>query len=396
MEQEFIQKLEALKSSLEGKTKDQVDAAVKSFEETFEAKATESMNSLVGEAKSQFESKAAEIEKGLAEVKEYASKLDAKMNEVSMNELKAGGFESRMQKFIKDNGERIQKFRKGMAFDSQELKAVGNMTTANLTGDEEREYSRDTVIVPGRLIHFVDLCGPDVNVGVGTYTYPRETGAGEGAIAAQTEGSDKSQRDYDFTNVDVATDFIAGFAVYSKKMRNNLPFLESFLPVALRRDYMNAEDAAFETVLSAAATASAVTSGEKIERIFKEVAALAGANHAPNGIVMTPADYFDVLVMEKSTGAGYGLPPGVVVEDSGLMRILGTPTVWSNWMTANEYYVGDWSRINRVVTEGLSLEFSEHDEDNFRKNNITARIEAQVGLAVHQPSAIILGDFTAT
>jgi len=44
----------------------------------------------------------------------------------------------------------------------------------------------------------------------------------------------------------------------------------------------------------------------------------------------------------------------------------------------------------------LSLEFSEQEGTNFVKNNITARIEAQVALAVEQPLALVYGDFTAT
>jgi hypothetical protein len=67
----------------------------------------------------------------------------------------------------------------------------------------------------------------------------------------------------------------------------------------------------------------------------------------------------------------------------------------ATWLAANKYYVGDWTRVTKVTTEGLSLEFSEVEGTNFVKNNITARIEAQVALAVEQPAALIFGDFTA-
>ena len=49
-----------------------------------------------------------------------------------------------------------------------------------------------------------------------------------------------------------------------------------------------------------------------------------------------------------------------------------------------------------LLTEGLSVDFSDSDEDNFRKNNITARVEAQVGLAIERTDALRLGDFTNT
>lgn len=391
---ELKEELSGLKNDLTGKTQEQIKSAMADMEVKFQKAIEEKMEGGVkAEDLAKFEEK---YNEGVKSLQDHLDKLDVKMQSRKEAEIAGKGFEGRMQEFIKSNGEKISKFRKGLAFDSMELKVVGNMTTGNLTGDEERAYSREVAAVPGRLVHFVDLCGPDINIGVGTYTFPRETGS-EGAIATQTEGADKGQIDYDFTNVDVTTDFIAGFAVYSKKMRNNLPFLESFLPQALRRDYMNAEDGVFNTALAAAATASSeiITGQNKVEMIISELAALEGSNFGANGIVMRPADWYDILVTEKSSGAGYGLP-GLVSFENGVLRVNGIPVFKANWLAANKYYVGDWSYLNRVVTEGLSLEFSEHDEDNFRKNNITARIEAQVGLAIHRTDSVIYGDFTAT
>jgi hypothetical protein len=39
----------------------------------------------------------------------------------------------------------------------------------------------------------------------------------------------------------------------------------------------------------------------------------------------------------------------------------------ATWVAANRYYVGDWSRVNKIITEGLSLEFSEQEGTNFVK-----------------------------
>ena len=295
---------------------------------------------------------------------------------------------------ITENAEEIVKVSKSHSV-GLSLKAVADMTIGTaLTGDQPREYNFDTVMLPGQLVDVADLAG-SIDIGVGTYTYPRETG-GEGAIATQVEGSSKAQVDYDLSMIDVSPDFIAGFARYSRKMRNNLPFLESFLPNALRRDYAIAENSAFNTVLAAAATASTqiITGKNMIEMLINEIATLETANYAPSVIVVRPADFWTIMVTEKSTGAGYGLP-GVVSMDGGQLRINGIPIVKANWMAANKYYVGDWSRINKINTEGLSLAFSDVEGTNFVENNITARIESQTALAVEQPAAIIYGDFTA-
>jgi HK97 family phage major capsid protein len=386
MNEELKAELANIKSGLETKTALEVKNAIEAFEVKLTATNKAQFET---ELKAVTDALEAKFTADLKVVQDHADKLDVKLQERG-SETKG---EDTLVKSIKDNFEGISNVRKGNAL---QVKAVGNMTLpVNLTGDAPRDYNFDTVMVPSQLLNVSDLVG-SVNISGGTYTYPRETGT-EGSISAQTEGSSKSQIDYDLTMVDLATNFIAGFCRYSKKMANNLPFLTSFIPRALRRDYAKAENTIFNAVLAAAATASTqiITGKNKIEMLMNEVATLEGINFSANGIVVRPADYWDILKIEKSTGAGYGLP-GIVTLENGQLRINGIPLYRANWLAANKYYVGDWSRINKIVTEGLSLEFSEVEGTNFVTNNITARIEAQVGLAVEQPSAIIYGDFTAT
>ena len=385
--------LDGLKNDLKGATEKEIKSAVASFEK----KNNEAIELLKKEQKEAFDASLEAVKNELAEqvkaVQDHANKLDVKVNKAKAVEIKTPV--DAVKEGIKENFESIKRVKKGSSFD-MDIKAVGNMTLSNnLTGDAERDFSNVVAKVPNQKVSFSDLIGV-IPIEGGTYTFPRE-GAGEGSIATQTEGSDKSQRDYDFTHVDVATDFIAGFAVYSKKMANNVKYLEGFLPEALRRDYIKAESTIFNTALAAAATAStelAASHSNYSEQIMAEVATLEALDHDVNAIVVTTAIYFDLLQTEKSTGAGYGLPIGWTF-DGNVLRCLGIPVVKANWLAANKYYVGDWSTIKKVVTEGLSVQFSTEDEDNFRKNNITSRIEAQVGLAIHRPDAIIYGDVTA-
>ena len=381
MDEKLLAELANIKSGLETKTAAEVKSAIDAFETKMTASNKDAFETELKAVKDAFELK-------LKEVQEHADLLDVKLQAKSVETKN----EDALVKSIEMNFKGISEVRKG---NTLQTKVVGNMTLgANLTGAQPKDYNLDVVMIPGQLVNVSDLVG-SVNISGGTYTYPRE-GAGEGSIATQTEGSSKSQRDYDFTMVDLNTDFIAGFTRYSKKMANNLPFLTSFIPNALRRDYAIAENSIFNTVLAAAATASAqiITGKNKIEMLLNEIATQEGLNFPVNAIVVRPADYWDILKTEKSTGAGYGLP-GIVTLEGGQLRINGIPLLKANWLAANKYYVGDWSRINKIVTEGLSLEFSETEGSNFVNNNITARIEAQVGLAVEQPAAIIYGDFTS-
>lgn len=371
--------LEGIKAQVESKTAEQA-VEVKGLIEALEAKMKSENDATIDALKADLKS-----------IQEHADLLDVKLQEKNV-ETKSEGYFDVMEKALNDNFTEIKEVRSGK---SVQVKAVGDMSlSANLTGAQPKDYNFNTVMIPGQLVNVADLVG-SVNIAGGTYTFPRE-GAGEGSIATQTEGSSKAQRDYDFTMVDVNTDFIAGFTRYSKKMANNLPFLTSFIPNALRRDYFIAENSAFYTVLAGAATASSqvITDKNKIEMLINEIAALENSNYAVNGIVVRPSDFYDIMKTAKSASSGYGLP-GIAVYENGVLRINGIPVYKATWLAANKYFVGDWSRVNKVVTQGLSLEFSEQEGSNFVKNNITARIESQTALAVEQPAAIIYGDFTA-
>jgi hypothetical protein len=162
----------------------------------------------------------------------------------------------------------------------------------------------------------------------------------------------------------------------------------------LRRDYYKAENAAFQTLLASQATASTeiITGKTKAEMLINEIGKLQDADYnETNYIVVKPTDYLSILKTAKDDLAA------AVTYDAGILRVAGVQVLKaSNWLPANKYYVGDWSRVSKVTTEGLSLEFSETEGSNFVNNNITARIEAQVGFVVEQPAAVIYGDFTAT
>jgi len=373
--------LEVLKKDLEGKSKAEVKTAI----DAFETKQNDAIKAMETSLKDEFQ-----VE--LKKVQDHADKLDIKLQKKN-----TGGSNAPvdgLKQLITDNFDEIKKVRKGSKVNI-ETKAVGDMSLgASLTGDQPRDYSNTVARVPNQLLNFANLVDA-VAISGGTYTFPRETGS-EGSIGAQVEGTLKNQIDYDLTMVDVNTDFLAGFCVYSKKMANNLPFLESFLPQALRRDYWKAENASFSAVLATEATASTevITGKNQIEMVVADMAKLEGLDFSANAIVLTPADFWNIMVMEKSTGAGFGLP-GFTTFEGGQLRINGIPVYRANWVPTSKYFVGDFTQVKKVTTEGLSVEFSESDVDNFRKNNISARVEAQVAIAVHRPDAIIYGDFTA-
>ena len=371
---ELKEQFEAFATKMEGKSQVEVKAAI----EAFEVEVKGLVEGSVKEVKESFDAQL----KGL---QDQADAMDLKMQEKTAQMEVKGDF---LVDAIKENGEAIVKAKNNSSVNI-EVKVVGDMSTANLTGDEPRDYNFDIVAFPAQKVNVSDLVG-SVNIGGGTYTYTRETGA-EGSIGAATEGLSKSQIDYDFATVDVATDFIAGFARYSKKMRNNLSYITSSIPSMLRRDYFKSENSIFNGVLEADATASTeiITGKNKAQMLMNEIAKLEDADYDTNGIVVRPSDYMDMLKAAKDD------LESAVTYEGGVLRVAGVQVLKATWLTANKYFIGDWSRINKINTEGLSLEFSDVEGTNFIKNAITARIESQTALAVEQPLAIVFGDFTA-
>jgi len=366
--------LENLKIEVKGANEKEVKSAI----EAFETKNNEFIANQVKDVKDA-------LEADLKAIQDHADKLDVKLQEQKSQKESKGDF---LEVAIKSNSEAILNVKKGQEV---QLKVVGDMTTANLTGDEPRDYNYDIVKFPSQKVNISEIAR-NVSISGGNYTYTVE-GAGEGSIGAQTEGSSKNQRDYDFTTVDVATDFIAGFARYSRKMRNNLSYIASSVPMLLRRDYFKAENAAFQTVLAAAATASTeiITGKTKAEMLINEIGKLEDADYVDNNlIIVKPTDYLSILKTAKADLAS------AVTYEAGVLRVAGVQVLkGSSWLPANKYYVGDWSRVTKVNTEGLSFAFSEEEGSNFVKNMITARVESQTALAVEQPLALVYGDFTA-
>ncbi len=363
--------LKDLAEKLEGKSKNEVKGAI----DAFELKHKEAIELAVKEVKDTLGAE-------LKAIQEHADKLDVKLQSKVKSEAK---YVDNIKAAILENANSIKNINESKV----SVKAVGDMTTGNLTGDEPRSYNYDIVAFPSQKLNVADLVG-SVNIDGGTYTFTRETGS-EGSIGAQTEGSSKAAIDYDFSTVDITTDFIAGFARYSKKMRNNLSYIASAIPDLLRRDYFKSENAAFNTVLAASATASSeiITGKTKVEMLVNEISKQEEANYDVTGIVVRPADYYGILKTPKDDLAA------IVSYENGVLRVNGIQLFKANWLAANKYYIGDWSRVNKINTEGLSLQFSDVEGTNFVKNNITARIESQTALAVEQPLALIYGDFTA-
>ena len=271
-----------------------------------------------------------------------------------------------------------------------DLKTVGTMTTtSNLSGDGQATYNQRQGLVPAQKINMRDLIPTAVSP-TGLYVTYRETGS-EGSIGIQTEGNPKSQIDYDLTEVKVVSDYIAGFARFSKQMMFQLPFLQNTLQRMLLRDFYKKENATFFNTVSQAATGSTTTSATvDVEQLVDWIANQLDANFDASFALVSYSQWARLL---KTKPMDYSVPGGVIIDPNGNIRIAGVPVVGASWVTDDKALIIDANYIERVETEGLRVEFSYEDSDNFQRNLVTARVECFEDINLMRTDAVIYGDF---
>jgi len=261
--------------------------------------------------------------------------------------------------------------------------------SANLTGDSVATYNQRQAILPAQAVNFRDLV-PTAQSPTGLYVTYRETGS-EGSISAQTEGSAKSQIDYDLTEVKTVNAYIAGFARFSKQMMKSLPFMETTLQRMLLRDFYKAENASFFSTVSGAATGTTTTTAtDDVEQLIQLIANQKAANYTPSFVLVSEAQMARLVI--STYNKGYYAGAGTVQITGQGLTIWGVPVISASWVTDDKALVIDNGYLERVEVEGLNVQFFEQDSDNVQKNLITARVECYEAINLMMPASAIYAD----
>lgn len=383
-------------------------------------KAEESSTTKIGEYKSAVETLQKEFqeqkEKGISsddfeKMQKHLDSLDIKLQGKSGIGTEKKSFNSILQSAIEEKTDDIAKFeRKETRSVILELKAVGDMTTANVTGGNRYgQIMRDGIIMnPNRKVHMSDIL-PGGSIGPGnSFTFMREKGQGEGNPAPVLEGATKPQFDLDLEEATVQVETIAGFLRISRKMLNNVPgmisYLQQRLPEKFQRvldDQILYGDGTTPNLKGILTTGNFVASNADvaaplIEKIVNDIAVLEDTyERDATGILLRPINYYSFF-LNKATGSGeYDLPQGVTIGADGVLRILGIPVWASTAITAPDYVVGDFDMGAQLLTqEGMRIEFFDQDVNNVQQNKVTVRIEGNYALPVYGPDFFIKGDTT--
>ena len=132
---------------------------------------------------------------------------------------------------------------------------------------------------------------------------------------------------------------------------------------------------------------------KKLVLIRKIIGDMEAAGYSPNAIVLNPADWAQVEIDIFTAGTANIVP--FSYDAMGRPVLFGRRVVTSVGMTADVFAVGDFTSHGTIYNrEGVVVEMSESDSDNFTKNLITLRAERRLALASEVPAAIRAGDLT--
>jgi HK97 family phage major capsid protein len=132
---------------------------------------------------------------------------------------------------------------------------------------------------------------------------------------------------------------------------------------------------------------------KKLVLIRKIIGDLEAAGYNPNAIVFNPADWATVEIDIFTAGSANIVP--FSYDAMGRPVLFGRRVVTSVGMTADLFAVGDFAQAGTIHNrEGVIVEMSDSDGDNFTKNLVTIRAERRLALASEVPAAIRGGDLT--
>ena len=136
-------------------------------------------------------------------------------------------------------------------------------------------------------------------------------------------------------------------------------------------------------------TQSQAFSTNALDTIRKSMTLLEAENFKATGILMPPAAW-EATELLKDSSQRYQLYPSDTSPRAALGRTLwGVPVVVSAAVPANRAYVGDFSRANLWVYQGITLRLTDSYSDYFRYNAVAAIVEERIMMDFYQPKALV-------
>lgn len=129
----------------------------------------------------------------------------------------------------------------------------------------------------------------------------------------------------------------------------------------------------------------------RFDLIGKMIGDCALADYAADAVILNTGDWWTMRLAKDSQGRYLLGDPAVNAPPT----LFGLPVVASNAMTTDTVLVGSLSQAATLHNrEGVTVDMSDSDENNFQLNLITLRAERRLALTVEKPAAMRFGDLT--
>lgn len=142
---------------------------------------------------------------------------------------------------------------------------------------------------------------------------------------------------------------------------------------------------------AASLNALGLSPSNRFDLIGKMIGDCALADYPADVIVLNTADWWTMRLAKDGQGRYILGDP----SSSAPPMLWGVPVVASNAMPADSVWVGSLSQAATLwVREGVAVDLSDSDGDNFTNNLVTIRAERRCALTVEKPAACRYGDLT--
>ena len=336
----------------------------------------------------------ADIETKTAELRQAEKKASllgvigtADKEDTTMSEVKARNLGENFVNFIKDS-DHGKKF--DLSAPAYVKAATDTQTSPAGAVDFATTFDRNVVTAPRTALVIRDLFGAE-SISGSTLQYLVE-GALQGTPAVTAEGAEKPQIHFaDPTVKTVSLKKIACHIKESDEYIDDYPFLASAINGRLLYQLGLVEQNTLVTDLlatsgiqtgSITAAATYLDVAEAILQAAMDVQD--GSGFAADAIGLNPADWFKLRTLKLTTNEYFGGGP---FGAQNVPNLWGIPVCVTTAIAANKFVVGAFKTCGSVVSRnGISIEATNTNEDDFVKNLMTIRAEERLALAVRRPA----------
>jgi len=292
-------------------------------------------------------------------------------------------------------------------FDFAKVKVAGDMSEAGSITGELPQAQLDPVVSrdPQRAPFIQEL------VSVGTISSNLdawiETTGEDGDPLPVAELATLPAKDWDFARRTAEVKKIGVYSKYSKEMADDLPNLvaeiKNYLVTDLKRvvdtQILNGDGEYDEltgilknaVAYSAGSFAGTIANANRFDVIETAVSQIVTALHNPNVVCVHPTDLSKMRLSKDANGA-YVLPPFITANGT---TVSGVRVVANTGITAGYFLVGDFTKSSVKYRQGLTLEMTNTDQDDFVKDRFTVKATVRLVQRVRENDyeAFVYGNF---